>query len=99
MLSPKAAGLNREATRLLAQLQEMEQRLRDLREELTALLERASPDAQRVPNAEEEDLIWSLFERTGADTTESHGLATLVTFLGSATLWAEAEVREASWGP
>jgi len=33
--------------RVLAELQEMDQRLRDLRESLTALLERASPDAKR----------------------------------------------------
>jgi hypothetical protein len=32
--------------RLLVELQEMDQRLRDLREGLTALLERASPDAK-----------------------------------------------------
>jgi hypothetical protein len=47
MLPPQTAGRSREqAMRLLAQLQEMDQRLRDLREGLTALLERASPDAE-----------------------------------------------------
>jgi hypothetical protein len=48
MLPPQApAGLNREeAMRLLAQLQEMDQQLRDLREGLTALLERASPESK-----------------------------------------------------
>jgi hypothetical protein len=46
MLPPQAAGLNREeAMRLLSELQEMDQRLRDVREGLTALLERALPDA------------------------------------------------------
>ena len=43
MLPPKSAGLNREeAMRLLVQIQETDQRLRDLQEGLTALLERAS---------------------------------------------------------
>jgi hypothetical protein len=48
MLPPQApAGLSREdAMRLLAELQEMDQRLRGLRERLMALLERASPDAK-----------------------------------------------------
>jgi len=47
MLPPQAAGLSREeAMRLLAELKEMDQRLRDLREGLTALLERASPDVE-----------------------------------------------------
>jgi hypothetical protein len=47
MLPPKSAGLNREeAMRLLAQLQETDQRLRGLREGLTALLERPSPDGE-----------------------------------------------------
>jgi hypothetical protein len=48
MLPPQAAGLSREeAMRLLAELEEMDQRLRDLRQGLTAaLLERTSPDAQ-----------------------------------------------------
>jgi hypothetical protein len=46
--SSRAVGLSREeAMRVLAELQEMDQRLRDLRESLTALLERASPDAKR----------------------------------------------------
>jgi hypothetical protein len=45
MLPPKSAGLNREeAMRVLAQLQETDQRLRDLREGLTALLAVASEE-------------------------------------------------------
>jgi hypothetical protein len=47
MLPPQAAGLSREeAMRLLAQLQETDKWLRELREGLTTLLDRASPDAQ-----------------------------------------------------
>jgi hypothetical protein len=47
MLPPQAAGLSREeAMRLLAELQAMDQRLRNVQEGLTALLERASPDAK-----------------------------------------------------
>jgi hypothetical protein len=43
MLPSQAAGLKREKAGLMTELQEVDQRLRDLREGLTALLERASP--------------------------------------------------------
>jgi len=45
MLPPQSAGLSREeAMRLLAELQEMDRRLRALREGLLALVAVASPD-------------------------------------------------------
>lgn len=45
MLRPQSAGLNREeAMRLLAELQDLDRRLRSLREGLVALLDIASPE-------------------------------------------------------
>jgi hypothetical protein len=45
MLPPNAAGLSREeAMRLLAELQEMDKRLRELRDGLLALVALPSPD-------------------------------------------------------
>jgi hypothetical protein len=43
---PRPALSREEAMRLLAQLHETDQRLRDLQEGLTALLERSSPEAE-----------------------------------------------------
>ena len=45
MLPPQAASLSREeAMKLFAELQKADQRIRELREGLTLLLERSSPD-------------------------------------------------------